>query len=117
MRGLTGQFVLELLGLGDVAGDGGVVLYDTVVRTDDLQHDRHRAHDAVWSAEADLAIPLVQRGRRLNFTWKLVEDRTNEKLCRRVVVIALVDTDQRARTFVGEQGLAARVEHHDRITR
>ena len=56
---LTGEFVLELLCFGDVAGNGRVVRDDSVCGAHNLQHNRERAHDAVWASKTQFAFPAI----------------------------------------------------------
>ena len=77
---LARQLVLHLFGLGDVAGDRRVVRDRAVLVAHDLQHDRHRAHDAVRAAEGELALPAVRRGCRDHLARHLVADRLDEQL-------------------------------------
>ena len=118
VRGLAAEFVLQLLGLGHVASDGGVVRHTAVGCTHDLQHDRHRSHDAVWATEGEFALPAIRRRRRDDLARDLVANRLDEQLCCRIGMRCSVgDADQAARAVVAELQVTDRVEHDDGVLR
>ena len=118
VRGLPLQLGLQLLVLGDVAGDHRVVVDRRITAAYDVQRQRERAHESVGAAVAELARPRASRGVRQHFARHLVAHRVEERGGRLVVGVSRVgNAEQFGSTAVGKDESRSCIEDDDRVAR